>query len=57
MIVHNVLIYNLLTFMDPQLPIKNFFKIWVHDSTQGVEGYLMNYHGPRKDFIFQKLVY
>ncbi len=42
--------------MDPQLPI-NFFKIWVHDSTRGVEGYLMNFHGPRKDNVFQKLVY
>ena len=45
------------TFMDPQLPIQNCFKKWVHDSTRGVEGYLMNFHGPRKDITFQKLVY
>ena len=57
MIVYNVLIYSLFTFMDPQLPIQNCFKMWVHYSTRGVEGYLMNFHGPRKDITFQKLVY
>jgi hypothetical protein len=24
-----------------------FFDLWVHNCTQGVKGYLMNFHGPR----------
>ena len=45
--------------MDPQLPIQNCFKKWVHDSTRGVEGYLMNFHGPTITYLkfFKTLVH
>ena len=45
------------TFMDPQLPIQNCFMKWVHDSTRGVEGYLMNFHGPTITYpkLFQEV--
>ena len=38
--------------MDPHRKIScpkgaDFFDLWVHDCTQGVKGYLMNFHGPR----------
>ncbi len=38
--------------MDPHRKITcpkgaEFFDLWVHDCTQGVKGYLMNFHGPR----------
>ena len=55
--VYNVLMYGLFTFLDPQLLIYTFFKIWVHDSTRGVEGYLMNFHGPTITYpkLFQEV--
>jgi len=32
-------------------------KSWVHDSTRGVEGYLMNFHGPTITYpkLFQEV--
>ena len=43
----------------PTITYLNFFKIWVHDSTRGVEGYLMNFHGPTITYLkfFKTLVH
>ena len=55
--VYNVLMYGLFTFMDPQLPSQNCLRKWVHDSTRGVEGYLMSFHGPTITYpkLFQEV--
>ena len=46
-------IVNLIYYHGPKK--KN--KSWVHDSTRGVEGYLMNFHGPTITYpkLFQEV--